>query len=159
MNTNVKPDINNLNTSKRYQFLENVVIPEHNPNGNCTILLLLFRLVSNRCLVYLWHHGTFQYLAFIFIVKMYSVRHEIGLDLSCTYKVLKLSLEPIMTTRLNAKLQDAFSPVLGQLSFFGDHNGLTCVVCFLWPVICTDAEVASGTVNANDKEIKVFVWW
>ena len=89
---------------------------------------------------------------------MYTVRPEIGLDLSSTYRVLKLSLEPIVTTWLNTRLQDVASPVLEQLIFFHDYSVLTCVVdVFLWPVICPDAEVASGVVNADDKGINVCV--
>jgi len=139
-----------------------MLIPEHNRNGNCNFFLYIFRLGSSRCLVYLWRHGTVQYLAFIFIFKMYTVRPEIGLDLSSTYKVLKLPLEPIMTAWLNTRLQDVAPPpppILKQLIFFHDHSGLTCVLgVFLWPMICTDAEVASGIVNANDKEINVCFW-
>jgi len=72
-NTNVKSKINKLRTNKRCQFLENIVpineTSEQNPNGYCNVDFV-FTLGSNKCFLYLWHHGTFQYHAFIFIFKM-----------------------------------------------------------------------------------------
>ena len=61
-NTDVKPDINQLSTNKRCQFLENIVIrgeiSEQNQNGYCNVDFV-FRLGSNKCFLYLRYHGTF----------------------------------------------------------------------------------------------------
>ena len=55
-NTDVKPGINQLRTSKRCQFLENIVIrgeiSQQNQNGYCYVDFV-FRLGSNKCFLYL----------------------------------------------------------------------------------------------------------
>jgi len=61
-NTNVKYEINKLNTNNRCQFLENILAinetSEQNPNGHCNVDFL-FTLGSNKRFLYLWHHSTF----------------------------------------------------------------------------------------------------
>ena len=77
-NTNVKSEINKLSTNKRCQFLENIVptneTSEQNPNGYCN-LDFMFTLGSNKCFLYLWHHGTFS------IVNLYLFLKCINSDL------------------------------------------------------------------------------
>jgi hypothetical protein len=76
-NINVKSEIYKLSTNIRCQFLKNIVrineISEQNPNGRCNIDFV-FTLGSNKCFLYLWHHGTFKHHEFIFIFKMYIFR-------------------------------------------------------------------------------------
>ena len=59
-NRNVKSEINKLSTNNRCQFLENIVPineTEQNPNRLWNIDFL-FTLGSNKCSLYLCHHGT-----------------------------------------------------------------------------------------------------
>jgi len=61
-NTDIKSEINKLSTNNRCQFLENIMptndTSEQNTNGYCNVEFA-FTLGSNKCFLYLWHHGTF----------------------------------------------------------------------------------------------------
>jgi hypothetical protein len=63
-NTNVKFEINKLSTNKWCHFLE-IIVPinetsEQKQDGYCNVDFV-FMFGSNKCLLYLWHHGTLYY--------------------------------------------------------------------------------------------------
>ena len=78
-NTNGKLDNNKLSTNKRRQFLENIVTidetSEQKPNEYCNVDFV-FRLGSNKCFLYLWHHGTFIIMnLYLFLIYIYIYRN------------------------------------------------------------------------------------
>jgi hypothetical protein len=80
-------------------------------------------------LFYTWQicalHYTWQICALHYTWQICALHYTwqiCALHLSSTCKVLKLSLEPIMTTWLNIRLQDAAFSFLEQVIFFHDHT-------------------------------------
>jgi len=72
MNTVVKSEMNKLSTNKGCQVLADTVpvngTSEQNPNGYCNIDFV-YTLAPNKCFLYLWHHDTFWYHEFMFILE------------------------------------------------------------------------------------------
>jgi len=79
--TKVESETNKVSTNKRCQFLENILpingTSEQNSNGYCNVDFFIY-VGLNKCFLYLWHQGNFQYHEFIFIFKMYNFRPHIS---------------------------------------------------------------------------------